>query len=97
MLCASIWYLNMPNGLREKTKNFHASREPSGVGKMLSCGAGTAIPSVRLFCERQMARKATLLRINVREAQVPPGGIPLAMGALEALRRIDAAAGAPPS
>jgi NAD-dependent SIR2 family protein deacetylase len=60
---------------------------------VVECGAGTAIPSVRLFCEERMARSATLVRINVREAQVPPGGIPLAMGALEGLQRMDAAAG----
>jgi NAD-dependent SIR2 family protein deacetylase len=60
---------------------------------IVECGAGTAIPSVRLFCEQRMAHGATLLRINVREGQVPPAGIPLAMGAREALERIEAAAG----
>jgi NAD-dependent SIR2 family protein deacetylase len=58
---------------------------------VVECGAGTAIPSVRLFCEQQLRRGASLVRINVREPQVPPGGIGLAMGGLDALRRIDAA------
>jgi NAD-dependent SIR2 family protein deacetylase len=57
---------------------------------VVECGAGTAIPSVRLFCQRLQKKGATLVRINVREPQVPAGGIPLAMGAMEALARIDA-------
>ncbi len=64
-----------------------------GVGDariaVVECGAGTAIPSVRHFCERA-ARGGTLVRINVREPGVPAGGIGLAMGALDALRCIEA-------
>jgi hypothetical protein len=52
-------------------------------------GAGTAIPTVRHFCERLAARGATLVRINPREPSVPPGQVGLAIGALEALRAID--------
>ena len=59
---------------------------------VVECGAGTAIPSVRMFSERLQRRGATLVRINLREPQVPPGGVPLAMGALEALQRIASAA-----
>jgi NAD-dependent SIR2 family protein deacetylase len=61
---------------------------------VVECGAGTAIPSVRMFSERLQGRGATLVRINPREPQVPPGGIPLAMGALEALQRIEGAGAA---
>jgi NAD-dependent SIR2 family protein deacetylase len=57
---------------------------------IIECGAGTAIPSVRMFCER-MGRRGTLVRINVRESQAPEGAIPLPMGAKEALTRIEAA------
>ena len=56
---------------------------------VIECGAGTAIPSVRIFCEQLQRKGATLVRINVREPQVPAGGIPLPMGALEALGRIE--------
>lgn len=56
---------------------------------VVECGAGTAIPSVRSFCERARGR-GSLVRINVREPEVPEGGIGLAMGALDALRKIDA-------
>jgi hypothetical protein len=38
-----------------------------------------------------LAPAATLVRINVREPEVPPGGIGLAMGALEALKAMDQA------
>ncbi len=69
----------------------------SGLGAarvaVVECGAGTAIPSVRHFSERLLRRKAALVRINVREAEVPAGGIGLAMGALEALRGMDALLG----
>ena len=58
---------------------------------VIECGAGTAIPTVRHFSERLAGDGATLVRINVREPEVPSGQIGLPMGALEALRAIDAA------
>jgi NAD-dependent SIR2 family protein deacetylase len=57
----------------------------------VECGAGTAIPSVRMFSERMMRRGATLVRINVREPQAPAGAVELPMGAKEALERIERA------
>lgn len=57
---------------------------------VIECGAGLAIPTVRHFCEEIAAKsKGTLIRINVREAEVPEGQIGLAMGALEALKALD--------
>jgi NAD-dependent SIR2 family protein deacetylase len=58
---------------------------------IVECGAGTAVPTVRLLCE-QVARGAggRLIRINVREANVPTGAIGLPAGALAALQAIDA-------
>ncbi len=57
---------------------------------IVECGAGTAVPSVRRFCERILAVPgATLVRINPREPQGPAGAISVATGALEALRAID--------
>lgn len=56
---------------------------------VIECGAGTAIPSVRRFCERAaQLNGGTLIRINVREPQVPSGGISLPLRALEALSGI---------
>jgi NAD-dependent SIR2 family protein deacetylase len=57
---------------------------------VIECGAGTAIPSVRRFSERLAARGASLVRINVREPDVPVGQIGIAMGARAALEQIDA-------
>jgi NAD-dependent SIR2 family protein deacetylase len=53
----------------------------------IEMGAGLAIPTVRDECE---TRGQVLVRINPREADTPPGGMPLAMGALAALEAIDA-------
>ncbi len=58
---------------------------------VVECGAGTAIPTVRHFCEAMADRFAgTLVRINVREPEVPGDrhiGVPL--GARTALEQID--------
>ncbi len=56
---------------------------------IIECGAGTAIPSVRVACE-QIAKthNGTLIRINPREAHGPPNCISISTGALEALQTI---------
>jgi NAD-dependent SIR2 family protein deacetylase len=57
---------------------------------VIECGAGLAIPRVRMFCEQVAeAAHARLIRINPREPEVPPGEIGLAMTALEALRAME--------
>lgn len=75
----------------------------SGPLVVVECGAGTAVPTVRGLSERVTRRLGgTLVRINVREADVPfgphgagnPSGISLPLGALEALRALEAAAAA---
>ncbi len=63
---------------------------PSGTC-VIECGAGKAIPTVRRTSERAAARlEGTLVRINVREPETPSGHHALAMGALDALTRIEA-------
>lgn len=58
---------------------------------VVECGAGTAIPTVRHFCERvAAAANAPIIRINARDPDVPAGQIGLAMGARAALQAIDA-------
>lgn len=58
---------------------------------VIEMGAGTAVPTVRMASERVVRRyeKGTLIRINVREPQVPAGHIGIAQGALAALTAID--------
>jgi NAD-dependent SIR2 family protein deacetylase len=75
----------------EQQQRLHRWLEAVRGGKLaiIECGAGTAIPSVRRFCEYTAADQGgTLIRINVREPQVPPGGISLPLKGLEALRGI---------
>ena len=55
---------------------------------VIEIGAGTVIPTVRWTCERLAKR---LIRINPRDARVPPGHIGLATGAEQALLGIEAA------
>jgi len=56
---------------------------------VIEIGAGTAVPTVRMTSE-QLARRSggALIRINVREPQVPHGHTGIAMGGLDALREI---------
>jgi NAD-dependent SIR2 family protein deacetylase len=57
---------------------------------IVECGAGTAVPTVRFTCEDIAHRyRGKLIRVNVREADVPSGHISLAMSALAALRALD--------
>ena len=57
---------------------------------VVECGAGTAIPTVRLVCEDLAGQHGgTLVRINPREPAIPAGHVALPLGALQALRRID--------
>ncbi len=62
---------------------------------VIELGAGTAVPSVRHFGQQVLhAMRGRMLRINPRESRVPGSldlGLPL--GALEALRLIDAELG----
>lgn len=53
---------------------------------VVECGAGTAVPTVRYECQRRGGR---LVRINPREAEVPPGQISLPLGTRAAVMRID--------
>lgn len=57
---------------------------------VVEMGAGTAIPTIRYLGERMAhTGRATLIRINPREAQVPNGQIGIATGALAGLEGID--------
>jgi NAD-dependent SIR2 family protein deacetylase len=57
---------------------------------VVECGAGTTIPTVRRFCEEVADHpQRKLIRINLREPEVPQGHIGLATGALAGLRAID--------
>lgn len=56
---------------------------------VVEIGAGTSVPTVRMTSENLVHRSgATLIRINVREPQVPGDHIGIALGGLEALQEI---------
>jgi len=56
---------------------------------VVELGAGKAVPTARLTSERMCQKTgATLIRINPREADVPPGQIGLPCGAAEGIRRL---------
>jgi len=59
---------------------------------IIECGAGTAVPTIRATGEALARRMgATLIRINPRESNGPGEALAIPLGAVEALRRIDAA------
>jgi NAD-dependent SIR2 family protein deacetylase len=81
--------------VEDRTEEQHARlrRWLAGVTRptIIECGAGTGVPTVRMVSQRIAEEsEGTLIRINLREAQVPVGQIGIGMGALEALRRIEA-------
>lgn len=60
---------------------------------VVECGAGTAVPTIRLKCE-ELSRQfgGTLIRINLTESEVPTNDVEalsIPLGALDALRQID--------
>lgn len=56
---------------------------------VIESGAGVAVPTVRHVSERLAMRfSGRLIRINLRDAEVPDGQISLRLGAAEALSRI---------
>lgn len=79
------WNASRSEEQQERLSAWLKAVEPGSLA-VVECGAGTAIPSVRRFSEHAAAaRRGTLIRINVREPEVPPGGIGLPLKALEAL------------
>lgn len=67
----------------------------AGLGEarlaIVELGAGTGVPTVRSFSERtaRYYPNTTLIRINVREPEIPGEGISIGAGALQALNEID--------
>lgn len=67
-----------------------AMRAPDARLVVVECGAGTGVPNIRHFSEREAARYGgRILRINPREPRTPEGHVSIAEGARSALRAID--------
>jgi NAD-dependent SIR2 family protein deacetylase len=106
--CPRCGALARPNILMFGDFEWISTRTDAQIGRMnawlgalegarlaiVECGAGRAIPTVRMVCE-DIARKygGTLIRINIREPEVPPGHISLPLAALAALEALDARLG----
>lgn len=59
---------------------------------VIELGAGTAIPTVRRTSENLIQRlQGSLIRLNPREPEVPPGQIGLPLGAMAGIRQLDEA------
>lgn len=57
---------------------------------VIEVGAGSAIPTVRQFTRRMQQRGSRLIRINLHDANIfNPDAIEFALGAKEALQRVD--------
>ena len=57
---------------------------------IVELGAGTAVPTVRRLGEQlHRAGAGTLIRINPREPEAPPGAVSIGLGAREALEAIE--------
>lgn len=57
---------------------------------VIECGAGTAVPTIRMICENAIDHPDSLLiRVNTRDPRVPPGHVSIPERALAALRAID--------
>jgi hypothetical protein len=94
--------INAPRGTRQHERPERAAIQLAAYARWLDglrdanlavveCGAGTAVPAVPLRSEQVARRRgATLVRINPREPNVPPGQhIGLAQGAAAALAAIE--------
>lgn len=85
-----VWIPHRSHAQESRFRGWLASTNPHEL-VVVELGAGAAVPTVRYTSERAVNRAGgTLIRINVREPQVPRGQIGIASGALETLERIDA-------
>lgn len=81
----------VPQRSADQTAVFNTWLEKVEHPVVIECGAGTALPTIRQFGHRvAIHRKAALIRINPREAELQLTGVALPLGAREALERIDA-------
>lgn len=81
------WIWNRTYAQEQAYRVWQSSQRDKEV-TVIECGAGTAVPSVRLECGDLRDSGATLIRINPREAEGSGGTISLECGALEGLRLI---------
>lgn len=83
----------LPERTAAQERRFAAWLDDLGDSRLaiVEVGAGTAVPTVRMTSERVARRPgATLIRINLREPEVPNSHIGIPLGGLDALQAIEA-------
>lgn len=75
----------------QRFESWLESVEPGARLVVVEMGAGLAVPTVRRWSERLVERRrGVLVRINVREADVPEHQVSVPLGALAALQALEA-------
>jgi NAD-dependent SIR2 family protein deacetylase len=87
------WLPHRTHAQRRRLDAFLEEHEERRV-VVVEMGAGTAIPSIRHLSET-LGTRGTVIRVNPREPGISERHVSLPVGALEALREIDRALGAP--
>ncbi len=83
------WVPHRSHAQESRFRSWMASVSDGGLA-VVELGAGTAVPTVRYAAEKAInAVGGALIRINVRDPQVPRSEIGIAAGALETLEAID--------
>jgi NAD-dependent SIR2 family protein deacetylase len=83
------WLSNRTRGQEMRFDSFLSHAQGDSI-VVIEMGAGTAIPTIRYMSERIGQRsRATVIRINPREAHISGGHISLPCGAVEGLEGID--------
>jgi NAD-dependent SIR2 family protein deacetylase len=83
----------IPDRTHLQRRRFEAFRDRiAGPLVVVECGAGTAIPTIRMTSEDLGTLPgACVVRVNPREPSIPAPHVSIAAGALDALRAIDRA------
>ena len=82
------WISDRTNMQHEKFLNWRKDLNNKKIA-IIECGAGTAVPTVRYNSEKILSRyDSKLIRINIRDPEVPSGQIGISGGAEETLKKI---------
>lgn len=87
----------VPHRTRAQSERFHRwleglSRRKASLA-VVELGAGKAVATVRMTSEGAVrGGRGTLIRINPRDADVPPGNLSIPLGAEEGIRKVTAIA-----
>ncbi len=85
------WDSTRSDAQEERLEHWLDSLDRDARLVVIECGAGTSVPTVRIFSEKAAGNgNRTMIRINLREPRIAPPHVSLPMDALEALRAIDA-------